>query len=268
MLKFFADLTNQCFAVSLRDRSVPYQALTQDSQEPVEIYLVRPTFDNRWPFQIDPLSGSALLESPVVTLCNPGSLSAPTLTSPALLTPIRNGFTGTLDLATTEIAAFLGNLPERQAILSIDAVKDTLQRTLFRAPLFVRPHAIVGAPATSYELSGAGNPVAISATGVTDLAPAADFLQWFQLVNVTPGGAAFTHKLTLDSARALPGATFALQVNIPAGAHPPTIEIYDNGVSGSPLDSITGDTDNDVAYRFEAVLRPDRSWMKDNSQYL
>jgi hypothetical protein len=269
MAKFFCDLTNQCFALSMRDRSEPLHRLTQDNHEPVEIHLLRPAYSIRWPFSYDPLSGSGTLQFPVVTLCNPGATlsSELTLTSPSQLTPDRNRFVGTIDLATTEIAAYLRNLPERIAILSIDAVENDLPRTLFRAPVFIRAHAIAGAPTSSFELAGAGDPIAIIAAGTTDLAPSADFIQWFQLANVTPGGAPFTHKITLDSARALPGATFTVQVVIPASAFPPTIQIFDNSISGALLDTIDGDTDNPVTYRSEAVL-VDNSWTKENAAFL
>lgn len=264
--KLIADLTNQCFATSLRDRTVPGIVLTQNNQEPFELYLARPTGALRWPLQLDPDSGNASLSGPALTLCSPGAGGPLTLALPAALTPIRNGFTGILDLATAEILAFLGNLAERPAVLSLDWVDAGKAITPFQGPVLVRQNAAAQTVTAINQLSGTSAELTLAAVGTTDLAPDKAFIQWFQHVTAGAGAGPYTHKLTLDSARALKGANFVLEIDIPATSNP-TIQIYDNSVSGALLDTIAGDSDNATTYRFEAVL-DGTTWKKENAAYL
>lgn len=99
--------------------------------------------------------------------------------------------------------------------------------------------------------SGSFDDIEVSAAGTTDLAPTTPFIQWFQLITPLVGAGAYTRKITLDNTKAAAGAIFRIEIDLPASSNP-TIEIYDNTISGTMIDTVTGDPGQSSYYVLQA----------------
>lgn len=118
-MNFYCDVINQRFAGGYRSVAEPRIVLTQNNDIAGKFYLLQPNQRNgRYPFMYDPSSGSSGVVAKAV-LCNPGGTPL-TLTAPATLTPITNGFSGLIQTNTSEIETFLTGYAERQAVLAIE----------------------------------------------------------------------------------------------------------------------------------------------------
>jgi hypothetical protein len=273
MKSLFLVIPNQEFANDFRNPNSPAIYFTQGVRQPIAVFLLEYTGDGAYPFMYRTSSGDASLIATATLLSSSSSPS--TLTVPVVLTPIRNGFKGVLALDTLEIATLLGNVggayaprPSVEVIFSlevVDADGETVESFQSKVTLRLAP-ASATAPTPVTQLSGVSDDLTVTAAGTTDLVPGHAFIQWFQKVTATAGAGAYTHKLTLDSFGALEGATYRVEIDIPASSNP-LIEIYDENTSGAPLESIPGDSDNATKYRFEAVFQ-DGHWIKDNGEFI
>jgi hypothetical protein len=115
-------------------------------------------------------------------------------------------------------------------------------------------------------LSGSFNDIASSAAGTTDLAPTTEFTQWYQLITATAGTGPYTRKLTLDNAKARDGAIFRIEIDFAQSTNP-TIEIYNNTVAGTKIESVRGRDDMSTYYVFEAIM-VGTNWAKLNGGYV
>lgn len=119
MLRLFADLTNQCFAASFRDRAEPRHAFSQDNDLPFRLYLLQSLGAPRWPYSYEAWSGDPAITT-IVSLRD--ELAATVLCSTSPLNPIQHGFEGILHTNTLEVAAFLSARLEREALFSVDLI--------------------------------------------------------------------------------------------------------------------------------------------------
>jgi hypothetical protein len=99
--------------------------------------------------------------------------------------------------------------------------------------------------------SGSFDDIQVSAAGTTDLAPTTPFSQWFQLITALAGVGAYTRKVTLDNTKAAAGAIFRIEIDLPASSNP-TIQVYDNTITGTMIDTVTGDPGQSSYYVLQA----------------
>lgn len=156
-MKLYCDITRQRFVQSFRRASDIQVFLTQNDDKELEIYLLKQTGNGRHPYMYDANSGRED-RTAYATLCNPGGTPL-TLTEPVQLTPIKNGFTGTLHLDTEEIDTFLAGRAERSAFLAIEFIDGDTNLGLFYSEVTLRKAATA---ATTVRIQGV-----IRATWVT-----------------------------------------------------------------------------------------------------
>lgn len=99
-----------------------------------------------------------------------------------------------------------------------------------------------------------------------DVAPAHPFVQYFQRIIAQAGSGAYTHKFTVDTARAMEGAIFRILVEIAASANP-TIEVYNESAAGTLLQTLSGDLSNAGSFLLELEM-VSGSWQKISGVYL
>jgi hypothetical protein len=262
----------QQFAQKIGDRlylTAPRMIFTQGNKPSalkVYLYQLNPAGPgDGYPLVHDPDFASAGGCS--ISLINPGG--TPFTLATATLEPIRNGWAGEIELNTSEVASFLGSLPDRECFLSVDTDDGDGGNpfTPFQAPVLLRSNASGTATPLPGINSGNGNDLEVSAAGITDLVPTQLFFQWTQRVTALAGSGAYTHILTLDNSKARDGSIYRVNIALPASANP-TIEIRDNTGGGTLLQTVPGDSDNPTAFSFEAEYDAETSsWRKLTGQY-
>lgn len=175
---------------------------------------------------------------------------------------------GTIDLRSDAVTTLVtaADALVRFRIQGVPAA-GTQQTLLQRDILLTQPVAgYTPTPTLVAGLTGSGTPIAVSATGTSDLAPATQFIQWYQSVAASAGSGAYTYNLTLDNTLAQSGAEYTVLITLPASANP-TIRIYDNTTAGTLLDTIAGDSSNATTYNFVANF-DGTNWHKTQGEYL
>jgi hypothetical protein len=123
--EFFCNLDAQYFTRGFNFAGLLMPILTAGDGLPSRFYLVRnnPYGLSRFPFIFDDNSGKSGVTATASLLAtmtrNDGTSYLSTLSGPLSLDPIRDGFKGILDLATSAIASFLTS-ETRGCVLSID----------------------------------------------------------------------------------------------------------------------------------------------------
>ena len=136
-MKLYCDITRQRFVQSFRIAAEIQIILTQNDDREIAVYLVTPNpAGGRFPYMYDANSGRAGVTA-YATICNPGGTPL-TLTEPAQLAVIKNGFTGTLHLDTEQIETFLAGRAERSAFLAIEIAEGDSKLAIFYGELTLR----------------------------------------------------------------------------------------------------------------------------------
>lgn len=136
----------------------------------------------------------------------------------------------------------------------------------------ITPTSTTTLPSSVYSVAdidamfGTGLTITVATTGTTDLAPTKSFFQWFQRIIAEDGVGNYTHKFTLDNAKAKSGAIFRVAIDLEASANQ-TINIYDDNIAGTLLETVTGDSSNARYYFFEARFNG-ATWEKINGLYI
>lgn len=213
-----------------------------------------------------------------------GSLAGVAVTGPSV-----NGsalvalpsITGVLDLTVPGVDYLLDGEQEKVVNLEVEKLVGT------NPPLKILQHALVlrrpvieaatSIPTSTFDyytkeqidaLTGDSADITVSAAGTHDLAPAAPFMQWFQKIVAQAGSGPYTHKFTLDNSQAKDGAIFRVYIELAASANP-TIEIRDDLVTGTLLQTLSGDSSNAGYFFFEAEFdKNSNTWRKIQGGYL
>lgn len=118
-------------------------------------------------------------------------------------------------------------------------------------------------------LDGALNnvPFSVTSVGTTTLIANGAFSQKTFFVDITTeGGGAFTHKLVLSRIGPLFQAHVNVRLNFVVPTADPTIEIYDNAVDGTLLQSVQGQADANSPFIFVGYYNG-TAWTKFDGRY-
>jgi hypothetical protein len=143
-MDLYCDIIRQRFVQGFRSAGQVTPFFTQNDEATARIYLLVPNpRGGSYPFMYDANSGKAGVTA-TATICNPGGIPL-TLTAPLPLSNIKNGFDGTLNLATVEIATFLAGRAERTAFLAVEVSDQAGNRlTSFLGEIVLRSAATAG----------------------------------------------------------------------------------------------------------------------------
>lgn len=123
-------------------------------------------------------------------------------------------------------------------------------------------------PIVGVGVLGLGTPLpySVSSTGTTDIVAPLPFVQNTVFVTVNSEGGAFTHKLTISLTNALTQAILHIRLDFAATADP-TVEIYNNTIAGTLLQTITGQADSSTSFILDLVFNG-TAWQKLDGRYI